>query len=172
MQKKFSYPVKTDELNQNRYHFILEADSDELKDITEVLQVEAVRFFKGEVFLKFNKKDNILRVWGNVVADLSIKSVISLENFTQKIDTPFELFFDTKATYKDIRDINAGIEDEVPDIIENGEINLADICMEQVALQLDDYPRAKGEVFDFSRYAKVEPLEHDNPFAVLQKLKK
>ncbi len=172
MQKKFSYPVKTDELNQNNYKFILEADADELKDITDILQVENVSFFRGEVFLKFNKKENILRVWGSVAATLTIKSVISLENFEQKINAPFELLYDTVATYKDIRDMEPTINDEVPDIIENGEINLADICIEQVALQLDDYPRAKGEVFDFAQYAKVEPMEHDNPFAVLKKLKK
>ncbi len=172
MQKKFSYPVKIDELNQNIYKFLLEADSEELQDITEVLQVEAVKFFRGEVFLKFIKRDNLLRVWGNVAATLTIKSVISLENFEQKIETPFELFFDTKATYKDIREMESDINDEVPDIVENGEINLADICIEQVALKMDDYPRAEGEVFDFAQYAKIEPLEHDNPFAVLKSLKK
>jgi len=172
MQKKFSYPVKIDELNQNHYKFVLEADADELKDIAQILQLEAVNYFKGEVFLKFNKKENLLRVWGNVKATLMVQSVISLENFEQKVNTPFELFFDTKATYKDIRETEPTINDEIPDIIENGEINLADICIEQVALKLDDYPRAEGEVFDFSQYAKVEPPEHDNPFAVLQKLKK
>ena len=172
MQKKFSYPVKTDELNQNSYKFVLEADAEELEDITEILQVEDVSFFRGEVFMKFNKKESILRVWGNVAATLTIKSVISLENFEQKIAVPFELFYDTKATYKDIRDMEPSINDEVPDIIENGEINLADICIEQVALQLDDYPRAEGEVFDFTQYIKEEPLEHNNPFAVLKKLKK
>ena len=172
MQKKFSYPVKIDELNQNNYKFVLEADADELKDIAEVLQVEAVKFFRGDVFLKLSKKDNMLQVWGNVVANIVVKSVISLENFEQNIATPFELFYDTKATYKDIREMEPSINDEVPDIVENGEINLADICIEQVALQLDDYPRAKGEVFDFAKYSKVEPLQHENPFAVLQKLKK
>lgn len=172
MQKKFSYPVKIDELNQNHYKFVLEADADELKDIAEVLQVEAVNFFRGDVSLKLSKKDNMLRVWGNVAADIVVKSVISLEDFEQNIATPFELFYDTKATYEDIRDMEPSINDEVPDIVENGEINLADICIEQVALQLDDYPRAKGEVFDFAKYAKAEPLERDNPFAVLQKLKK
>ena len=172
MQKKFSYPVKIDELNQNHYKFVLEADADELKDIAEVLQVEAVKFFRGVVFMKFNKKDNLLQVWGDVAATLTVKSVISLENFEQEIVTPFELVYDTKATYKDIREMEPTINDEVPDIVENGEINLADICIEQVALQLDDYPRAEGEVFDFAQYSKVEPLEHDNPFAVLQKLKK
>ncbi|MBR3675961.1 MAG: hypothetical protein IKN71_02380 [Alphaproteobacteria bacterium] len=172
MQKNFSYPVKIDELNQNRYSYVLDADDAELQDIKQILQVEDVKKFRGEVFLKLNKKDNLLRVWGTVEALLTVQSVISLENFEQTIKTPFELFYDTKATYKDIRDLEPGINDEIPDVIVNGEINLADICIEQVALHLEDYPRAEGEVFDFSQYMQIEPLEVDNPFAVLEKLKK
>lgn len=172
MQKIFSYPVKIDELNQNRYSFILEPDSDEREDIAQVLKVEKVCAFKGEVFLKKDKKDNLLRVWGTVSAVVEVQSVISLENFEQKIVAPFELFYDTKATYKDIRDLDAGINDFVPDVIVNGEINLADVCMEQIALQLEDYPRADGEVFNFGDYTEIEPWETENPFAVLKKLKK
>ena len=171
MQKKFSYPVKIDELNQNRYCYSFEADRDELEDIASILKVVAVKAFKGEVYLKKEKKENLLRVWGTVAATVVVQSVISLENFEQSVNTPFELFYDTKATYKDIRELDAGINDEIPDIIVNGEINLADICLEQVALQLDDYPRAKGEVFNFGDYIGIEPLETENPFSVLKKLK-
>jgi len=173
MQKKFSYPVKTDELTQNKYHYTIEADADELQDITAILQVENVKSFKGEVFLKLNKKENMLHVWGNVESSVVIQSVISLNNFIKHISTPFELWFDTKATYRDIRDMGANINDDVPDIIENNEINLADILIEQVALNLDDYPRAKGEVFNFADYAKTEPNKNtESPFAVLKQLKK
>lgn len=172
MQKIFSYPIKIDELNQNQYRFELIADADELKDITAVLQVEDVKTFKADIFLKLNLKEHLMKVWGNVAAKLELKSVISLENFVKDFDVPFELVFDTKATYQDIKDMEAGINDDVPDIIENGQINLADIAIEQIALNLDDYPRAEGEVFDFSKYAEVEPIKKDNPFAVLEKLKK
>ncbi|MEE6207930.1 MAG: DUF177 domain-containing protein [Alphaproteobacteria bacterium] len=172
MQKIFSYPIKIDELNQNQYKFELIADADELKDITAVLQVEDVKTFKADIFLKLNLKEHLMKVWGNVAAKLELKSVISLENFVKDFDVPFELVFDTKATYQDIKDMEAGINDDVPDIIENGQINLADIAIEQIALNLDDYPRAEGEVFDFSKYAEVEPIKKDNPFAVLEKLKK
>ena len=172
MQKNFSYPVKINELNQNTYRYTLEADKAELADITAILKVEAVKFFKGQIALKFNKKENMLHVWGEVAAVLVLKSVISLENFEQKITTPFELWFDTKATYQDIRDMEADINDEVPDIVINGEINLADICIEQIALKIDEYPRAEGEIFDFSQYAETTEEIKESPFAVLSKLKK
>lgn len=173
MQKKFSFPVKTNELTQNKYHYTIEADSEELSDLTAILQVVAVKSFKGEIFLKLNKKENMLRVWGNVKALVVLQSVISLNDFEKIIDTPFELWFDTKATYQDIHDLQASVNDDIPDIIENNEINLADILIEQIALNLDNYPRAKGEVFNFSDYVKTESEEStESPFAILKQLKK
>lgn len=172
MQKKFSYPLKIDELNQNQYKFEINADKDELADITEILKVEEAKNFTAEIFLKRNIKNHILEVWGTVKAQLMIKSVISLENFLQEYNVPFTLIYDTVATYQDIKEMEAGINDDVPDIIENGEINLADITLEQIALNMDDYPRAEGEVFDFAQYVTQDGDTKENPFAVLQKLKK
>lgn len=172
MQKNFSYPVKTDELNQNQYKYVIHADKDELEDITRILQVESVRRFHAEVYLKKFPKENLLKVWGTVEARIELKSVISLENFFNNMKVPFELNFDTVATYQDIRNADTGINDDVPDIIINNTINLADICIEQIALNLDDYPRAEGEKFDYSQYDNSEPEKKENPFAVLKKLKK
>lgn len=172
MQKNFSYPIKIDELNQNQYKYELHADKDELEDITQILQVEDVRRFHAEIFLKRNRKENSLKVWGTVEARIELKSVISLENFFRNIKVPFELNFDTAATYQDIRDMDAGINEDVPDIIIGGTINLADICIEQIALNLEDYPRAEGEEFNYAEYDKSEPEKKENPFAVLKKLKK
>jgi uncharacterized metal-binding protein YceD (DUF177 family) len=172
MQKKFSYPLKIDELKQNEYAFTLKADADELVDICQVLQVEKVHYFNAEIKLKLNAREHLLKIWGNVAAELELKSVISLENFKQKYAVPFELFFDTKATYRDIREMGNDINIEVPDIAENGVINLADIAMEQIALQIDDYPRADGEVFIYNSHNEENELPRENPFAVLVKLKK
>ncbi|MBQ9271022.1 MAG: hypothetical protein IJ218_01990 [Alphaproteobacteria bacterium] len=173
MQKKFSYPVKIDELNQNTYRYHLLPDADELEDIRQVLQVEDVKSLEADLSLKFNKKENMLRLWGKVTASVVQKSVISLENFATNIATPFELWFDTKATYQDIHNAEQSIYDDVPDIVINGEINLADICIEQIALNLEDYPRAEGEVFDFSKYSSPDiAASKENPFAVLARLKK
>ncbi|MBP5215775.1 MAG: DUF177 domain-containing protein [Alphaproteobacteria bacterium] len=172
MQKNFSCLLKIDELNQQQYKFVLKPDADELADITEILQVEGVKDFVGEIFLKLNKKEHILRVWGKVSAKVLLKSVISLEDFWKEIQAPFELIYDTKATYKDIHEMEQGINDEVPDIIENGVLNLADICLEQIALNLEDYPRAQGEEFHFTDYSEQKTSEKENPFAVLGKLKK
>ena len=64
------------------------------------------------------------------------------------------------------------IDDEVPDIVENGQIDLAAIAMEQLALALDDFPRREGEVFEFKSEFDEETSAKQNPFAALAVLKK
>lgn len=172
MQKNFSYPIKIEDLKQSDYKYELKADAEELEDITQVLQVEKVHEFEAEIFLKLTNRTNNLRVWGRVNAKIELKSVITLNNFIKDYEVPFELNFDTRATYNDIKELECNIEDEVPDIIENGCINLADIAIEQVALNLEDYPRAEGEIFDGSLYCDIDEPKKENPFAVLKKLKK
>lgn len=172
MQKDFSYPVKIAELNQQEQHYKLAADAEQCAVLAEILQVESVKSFQADIYLKLNLKQHRLDVWGEATADLELKSVISLENFVKKYVAPFEYIFDTKATYNDIRELEAGINDEVPDIIENGEIDLGEMAIEQIALILDDYPRQAGEIFHFESEFDEETTARANPFAVLAKLKK
>ena len=64
MQKNFSYPIKIEDLKQSDYKYEIKADTAELEDITQVLQVEKVHEFKAEILLKLNNRANNLRVWG------------------------------------------------------------------------------------------------------------
>ena len=75
-------------------------------------------------------------------------------------------------TPQELREIEFDFEDDVPDIIINGKIDLAEIAMEQIALVIDDFPRKEGEVFEFKSEFDEETTQAMNPFAALAKLKK
>ncbi len=172
MQKDFSYPLNIDDLSQHEQHYHLNADAKQLKTLASILQVEAVKSFTADIYLKLSLKQHRLDIKGTVKAELELKSVVTLENFTKEYEAPFAYYFDTSATYKDIKDMEAGIFDEVPDIIEDGKIDLGDIAIEQLALVMEDYPRRDGEEFHFISEFDEETTRRANPFAVLQKLKK
>ena len=172
MQKDFSYPLNIDDLNQQEQHHKLKANQEQLKTLTDILQVENVKSLEADVFLKLNLKQHKLDLWGNVKALVELKSVVSLENFDNDYDIDFTYCFDTKATHKDIKELEPSIYDDVPDVIDNGKIDLADIAIEQLALKIDDYPRKKGEIFEFVSEFDEETTKKANPFAVLEKLKK
>ncbi len=172
MQNLFSYPLKLEDMSAGVQVYTLKAKTGELAFITEVMQVPAIKSFTAEINVRLRKKEHLVDVWGKVEADVEQTSVISLENFVQHYAPEFELKFDTKMTPADIKELDFDIDDDVPDILDNGQIDLAAIAMEQLALVLDDFPRQKGEEFKFESEFDEETTLKSNPFAVLKKLKK
>ena len=171
MQNVFSYPLKLEDMSAAVKKYSLKADAGELAFITELMQVPAVKSFEADINVKLRKKDHEADVWGKVKAIVTQTSVISLENFDQLYASEFKLRFDTKMTLDEQIALEEETED-VPDIFEDGKIDLAAIAMEQLALVLDDFPRQKGEVFKFDAEFDEETTTKNNPFAVLEKLKK
>ena len=170
MQKEFSYPLKIDELGQGEQRYSLKADKEQLITLADILQIPAVKNFEAEMNLFFQKKKGMLEVSGKVNAELSLISVISLEPFDKKYETNFKVVYDTNAKYEDIYQDDEDINLDLPDIVMDGQIDLGDIAIEQLALVLEDHPRMEGEIFD-SVIEDDLTIKH-NPFAVLEKLKK
>lgn len=170
MQKEFSYPLQIDELGQGEQNYKLKADKAQLETLTEILQVPAVNSFEAELKLRFQKKRGILEVYGLVKANLSLVSVISLEPFDKDYSSEFKIVYDTNAKYEDIYGEDDDIEEDVPDIVYDGKIDLGDIAIEQIALVMEDHPRKEGEEFN-AVIDDAEPVKN-NPFAALAKLKK
>ncbi|MBR1949187.1 MAG: DUF177 domain-containing protein [Alphaproteobacteria bacterium] len=172
MQNLFSYPLKLEDMSQATQKYVLKANSKELEYITELMKVPAVKSFSAEINVKLLKKEHIVEVNGFVDADVEQTSVISLENFIKPYHSDFSLRFDTKMTLSELKELDFEYDDEVLDILDNGQIDLASIAMEHLALVLDDFPRKDGEVFSFCSEFDEETTEAANPFAVLKKLKK
>ena len=172
MQNLFSYPIEVEALGAGLKKYQIKAKEKELLHLAEVLKIPAIKSCEAEIFLENSHKTHHLDVSGKIKAVITQTSVISLEDFDREYDFSFEMFFDTKATYKDIRDMEPEFDDDVPDILEQGKIDLGNIIIEQIALQLDDYPRKEGEVFSFVSEFDEETTQAQNPFNVLKKLKK
>ena len=172
MQNFFSYQIKVDNLPNTEQHYRLKADDEDCKRIQEILKIPAVKSFSADIRLRLDHKTNILKLWGQAKADLVLQSVISLEKFDKSYENDFELTYDTKATLKSQREEEEEIsfDDDTPDVVINGVIDLSDIAIEQIALIMDDYPRKAGEKFEFKSEFSEEN-EKKNPFDVLKKLK-
>lgn len=172
MQNFFSFPILIDELSQFEKKFNLKAKEEDLAYLAEVLKVPAVKSFSAEIKVKLKHKEHRLDVWGSIKAELELQSVVSLNYFTKVYEPEFALVYDTKMTYKELKEIDTDIDDDVPDIIVDGKIDLGQIAIEQLALVMEDYPRQEGEVFAFSSEFDEETTEKQNPFSILAKLKK
>ncbi len=172
MQKKFSYPLKLEDMSASAKKYIIKADSVTLPIIAEILKLNGIKRFEAEVNVKLNKKAHLVNVFGFVDAEVEEISVISLDAFVHPYHADFSLQYDTKLTEQDINDMDLEFNDEVPDILVDNQIDLAAVAMEQLALVLDDFPRKEGEVFSFKSEFDEETTLANNPFAVLKKIKK
>lgn len=172
MQKNFSYPLIVDDIAAAEKKYHLTATPSELTELAEILKVPDVKSFSAEIYTKMNKKAHLLNVWGSVSAEMELQSVISLENFLKTYQSDFELVYDTKATLKSQREEETELGEDLPDIVINGQIDLGQIAIEQLALVMEDYPRKEGEVFRWESEFDEEDDKAQNPFKILEKLKK
>lgn len=172
MQNLFSYPLKLEDMSSATQKYNLNAKGKELEYIGEVLKLPAVKSFCAEINVRLHKKEHLVDVFGYVKSEVEQISVISLDSFIKPYYSEFSLKFDTKKTFSEIKELDFDIEEDIPDVLENGQVDLAAIAMEQLALVLDDFPRKEGEVFKFESEFDEETTIASNPFSVLKKLKK
>lgn len=105
------------------------------------------------------------RLSGRVRARLAQTCGITLEALPLEIDAPFALTL-SEAVDEETDEIVITMDDESPDLIENGQIDLGQYAVEQLALKLDPFPRKPGAEF----VQPPEPAEI-SPFAVLKQLR-
>ena len=172
MQNLFSYPLKVEDMGSGSKKYQLKASSEQLKYVAEVLKLDNILRFESDIEVSFLRKNHKINIKGSLVADVEETSVISLEKFIKTYTPNFEIVFDTELTEKELKEMEFDFDDDEPDVIKNGQIDLADIAMEQLALVLDDFPRKEGEVFAFESEFDEETTKKTNPFAALANLKK
>ena len=105
------------------------------------------------------------RLSGRVKASLAQTCGITLEPLPVEIDAPFTVNL-AEAVEEESDEIVITMDDESPDLIENGQIDLGQYAVEQLALRLDPFPRKPGAEF----VQPPEPAEI-SPFAVLKQLR-
>jgi uncharacterized metal-binding protein YceD (DUF177 family) len=102
---------------------------------------------------------------GRLRARLAQTCGVTLEPLPVEIDDAFSVTL-AEAGETDGDEIVITLEDESPDLIEDGRIDLGQYAVEQLALRLDPFPRKPGAEF----VQPPEPAEI-SPFAVLRKLR-
>lgn len=137
--------------------------------------------FSAEFELKPWRKNGVI-VKGRLRARAVQPCVSTLEPVAQEIDEPFEIFFlpteaaGGKSAETDALEVDIDFEgDDPPETFENGRIDLAAVALEQFALALDPYPRAKAAqaALPLETEGKEAAIEDKppSPFAVLSRLK-
>lgn len=174
MQNLFTYPIQLDNISGTQKFYKLEPTVEQCKEIARVLQVEAVSNLNAEIKLQYNKKTMLARVEGEINADMEQISVVSLDKFTKNYKTEFSELYTTDTNYEKNRnkEVELNWQEEIPVVIYNNRLDLADVIIEQLALVMDYNPRKEGETFSFVSEFDEETTKKQNPFTILQKIAK
>lgn len=148
------------------------ATPEECAVLAQRLDLRELENLKAELNIRRVSGGSVLRVWGRIQADVVQACVISLRDVPAVVDATFETFFtQDPENESQAKELSFTAEDEdSPEMLVNGMIDLGEVVTQYLSLNLDQYPRAPG-VSLAAQLAEVGIAPADNPFAVLASLK-
>ena len=170
---EFSRPLAVERIAATGTEITIEADAEERRALARRFGIPAVHALTA-TFVATPWRGGGVQVRGEFAAEVEVVSVISLEPFTTEVGEPVVRYFqaETGPGHKPAVLGVESLEDEEPDVVSGGAIDLGEIAAESLALALDPYPRKPGEVFQDAAEQPAEDRQQESPFAVLSRLRK
>jgi Large ribosomal RNA subunit accumulation protein YceD len=159
--------VRVDALPEDGQTLTIEANASEREALASFYEVPAIAALTATLSLERTGQGGA-RVSGAVHAELTQICVVSLEPFAATVDEDIDVRFAPRpqeSVYRPRREretLSLADEDE-PDPIIEGKIDVGALAAEFVALGLDPYPRKPG--VEFAPPAELAP--RPSPFAAL-----
>lgn len=173
---EFSHPVHVDGLAHGETLLDLSARPAECAALAKRYGVDAVRYLTASVTLQPLPGDDV-RLSARFESGLTQQCVVTLELTETTVSGEFSRVFSAHPIDEaDGHEIEFDAEAPDPaDTIIDGVIDVGEVLAEQVALEIDPFPRAEGAAFEVASPAAdaaVAVDERPNPFAKLADLKK
>ncbi|WP_353859423.1 DUF177 domain-containing protein [Azospirillum formosense] len=167
----------------------IEATEAERKALAERFELDGIGRLTARVRLRSVRGGQMVRVEGELEADVVQTCVITLEPVPAQVSDRFGALFAPESlvpSEDDEIEIDPNIaEEDIPEAMTNGRIDIGELAAQHLSLALDPYPHAEGVAFDGYNEGEEEeeapaPSDHDvdadpekpNPFAVLERLKR
>ncbi len=169
MQEPFSRIIRVDTLPKNGETVTIEANPAEREALAASLKLPSIERLSATLTVKRAARGGA-RVIGAVQGELTRTCVVTLEPFPAAVEEEIDVRFappDNEAEARRRRDepeTVSMIDDDEPDPLIDGKIDLGALASEFFALGLDPYPRKPGVTFE----PPVEPEPEATPFAVLR----
>jgi hypothetical protein len=168
-ERVFSRLVRVDALPREGQVITIEATPAEREELASFYKLPAIAALTATLRLDPSGRGGT-RVTGAVHGELTQVCVVSLEPFPAIVDEDVDVRFapqtvaNSRSTAAQETETFSLADEDEPDPIIDGKINLGALAAEFFALGLDPYPRKPGAVLDEER-TNSEPT--DSPFAAL-----
>lgn len=170
---EFSRPILVDTIPNAGMRLDIEASPEECAALAERFAILGLGGLRASLRLKAMAGGTLFRVDGQLSARVTQACVVSLEPVEQDVDEHFTMTFGAGAT-SGMMDVELDLDpedDDPPDPVIDGAIDVGEAVAEHLALGLDPFPRKPG-----ARVAQLpEPAEEVeakvSPFASLAVIK-
>jgi len=136
-----------DEITPDGVERSVSYSQDQLMVIARRLSIPAVTSFSGHLKMRRVTATEI-SISGVINADVKQACVVTLEDFEQPVSDQFDLRFTDQVPDNFYLEKDVIIDGDTPEILETNIIDLAELCIQQLALALDPHPRAPGATID------------------------
>jgi uncharacterized metal-binding protein YceD (DUF177 family) len=168
---EFSRLIPVDRIPEAGLDERIEADDGERAALAQRFDVPEISSFAADFHIAPWRRGRI-HVQGTATAQLLQRCVITLDPFPVELVFPVERFFIAEGARHDHVE---ELEGDEPDIVSGAAVDLGELAAEELALNLDPYPRKPGAELA-AEIGGVQPENEqgngDSPFAALRKLVK
>jgi len=167
-EQPWKVPVAVTDVPETGRHIDLAADAATRGAIAGLAAVAGVPRLEAQFDLTRQGTDG-LHVVGRVTATVEQNCVVTLEPMQTEIDEAVDMVFTpTRAPLARAERVKSLDDQDPPEAIEDGRVDLGALATEFLLLGIDPYPRKPGAVFDAPPAGDPGP----HPFAALAALKK
>ena len=162
----------------------LEPTEAERKDIARRFDISAIHALEAKVTITSERPHNFAKVAGTLTATIEQKCIITEAPVTTEITEDIEGWFAEpekvvsfnkarrEKAIKNGDEIQMLEENEDPEPLTEGQIDLGELAVQHLSLALPQYPKAEGAQYDGDHVNTAEEEQaFDNPFAKLAEWK-
>ncbi|OJX81031.1 DUF177 domain-containing protein [Magnetospirillum sp. 64-120] len=170
-QPEFSRPVLVDTIPTRGMDMEIEASAAECAALAERFAINKVAGLKAKAHLRALAGGTLFKVDGHIRAVVEQTCVVTLEPVEQVIDESFMITFGA-GEESDTMELDLSMDDDdPPEPLTDGAIDLGEVVAEHLALALDPFPRKAGAGLPEIKEDAPIKEEKASPFAALAAFK-
>ncbi len=181
-EREWSFPIPAEDIPASWKSYALTPTTEQSKAIAKRLDLISLDALDADV--RVERKGHVVEVEGKFKAKVTQKCVVTLEPLEAELEDSFEAWFADqeqvvsfkKAQHealnkKEMMDLPMLEENEDPEPIEDGHIDLGELVVQYLSLSVNPYPHKEGVEYENKEPEHKRPQRETlrpNPFAALK----
>jgi uncharacterized metal-binding protein YceD (DUF177 family) len=167
---EFSRPIRVDRIGNDGREITFTASEEERAALAARFDLEELPSLVGKAVLTRIAGGKLFRLDASFEADVVQTCVVTLDPLPAHLTEHFTMTYAAEADIEHQREVVIGEEEDPPEPLTDGTIDVGEAVAEHLSLALDPFPRKPGAEIPASPLGEEEERPH--PFAALAQLKK